>query len=346
MNSDESRIAECAQREYGIEVEAVKRIYMGLGTRNWLACVSGQRFFVKEYRRESDLAKEDAALELCEYAYQCGIPTPRVIRTASKKRICVCIDSSFALFEYVSGASSGGILSLDQMAEAGRTLGEIHYHLKRFKTRWPSVTPNWVTFDKAEKEREIRRYLQIIEQKERPDDFDRVTYEKLVKKMDMLGKVSRLLGDMPDLPTQVIHNDYSSPNLLFRGSSLVAVVDFQCPAPFLVPYEIGRIALTPENLESSQWMEKAVALVGEYCRANEVDGTAIAFAPDISLIQLIRSLYGVKQHYLGPLESQRELDQFWFRRVNAAELIAENLERLKGKFEDTWHRVKSRRLGP
>lgn len=336
----ETHIAKCLNTYYKMEVDSLTRVCKGLGTKNWLLCTSDDRFFVKEYHRTSNLHAEWQALELSEYAYQCGIPTPKIIRTGSSDLMCVDDGMAFTLFEYIPGATSHGILSIDQMAEAGRTLGDIHRHFKRVKTERASTVTKWMNFNEREKSLEIDGYLKIIAQKEKRDEFDEKTYGLLLKRKKLLKEVPKILNSVSDLTAQVIHNDYSGLNLMFSGTELKAVIDFNPPTPFLISYEIGRIALSPENLSLSDWKAKAVVLIGEYCGANKVDLKDISFAPHMWLVQLIRSTYGVKQHYTNPHELQNELDNFWFQRANAAELILKDIVNLEKIFEDVWRKTR------
>jgi homoserine kinase type II len=338
QSEHEVHIAQCVSTHYKMNVDSLTRIYKGLGSRNWLLCAPEGQFFVTEYHRNLNLEGEKSALELSEYAYQCGIPTPKIIRTRSCDTMCVGDEVVFALFEHVPKSTSGGMLSFDQMAQAGKVLGRIHHHFKCIKTNLPSVTSNWMEFNEDKKTQEINNYLDIIERKKEPDDFDRVTYHLLLKKKEMVREVPKILKRLPDLVTQVIHNDYSNPNLMFKESQLTAVLDFRPPNPFLIGYELGRIALNPENLGSSDWIQKSAVLVEEYCKANEVDIKDVLFAPSIWLVQLIRSTYGVKQHYMNPQELQSELDDFWFRRTHAAELVFENIKSIEDCFESVWRK--------
>ena len=334
-----AHVAKCVVTHYNMQVNSLTRIRKGMGTRNWLLCTPEGRFFVKEYHKNSNLQGEKEALELSEYAYQRGIPTPKIIRTKSSNLMCVDGGIALALFEYIPGVTSQGELSIDQMAEAGRVLGGIHRQFKRVKTERTSTTAKWLNFDEREKAQEIGRYLKTIAQKEKRDEFDEKTYELLLKRIDLLNEVPKLLNSVSNLTTQVIHNDYSGLNLMFIGDELRAVIDFNPPSPFLISYEIGRIALSPENLSAPDWREKAVVLIKEYCAANEVNLKDIFFAPHMWLVQLIRSTYGVKQHYLNPHELQSQLDNFWFQRAHAAELILENIVNLEKSFEEVWRKA-------
>jgi hypothetical protein len=42
-------------------------------------------------------------------------------------------------------------------------------------------------------------------------------------------------------------------------------------------------------------------------------------------VQLLRSTYGLKQHYGTQVERQVELDRFWLERARGAEILFDNL---------------------
>ena len=248
----------------------MSRIYEGCGTRNWsLHAVEG-RFFVKEYPGQTNVDEERQALGLAMYARDCGIPTPRVIATRSENLICTSGNTTFVLFEWADGCTAKPSLALEQMAQAGRVLGDMHRHFSTIESRLPSDTSRWLRFDAADKLSEIDHYIQIIRRKSEPDSFDRETLPLLIERKQLVREVPKILQALPTLTTQVIHNDYGLPNVMFRDNRVSAVVDFQPPRPFLIAYEVGRIAFGPENFTSSGWIEKASVLIRAYCRAHRV----------------------------------------------------------------------------
>ena len=136
----------------------------------------------------------------------------------------------------------------------------------------------------------------------------------------------------------MVHGDYSVQNILFREGELIAVVDFRPPERFLPAFEIGRAALAPETVTAGPgWWDEALAFVEAYCQANpDIARSDVEFAPHVWAIQLVRSEYGVRQHYFGRLERQADLDRFWLQRCKAAEMILDDLDRLSASFAAVW----------
>ena len=336
MADEQDEILACIARHYSLRPLSMTRIHEGCGTRNWSLRTAEGRFFVKEYPAQARVAEERQALELSIYARDCGIPTPRVIATRSDDLVCVSGDAMFVLFEWADGCTAKRSLSPEQMAQAGRVLGEMHRHFRTVESRLPSETSRWLEFDAADKLSEVERYVEIIRGKPERDDFDRRTLPLLIERKRLVRKVPKILLSLPNLTTQVIHNDYGLPNVMFKDGRVSAVVDFQPPRPFLIAYEIGRIAFGPENFTSSGWIGKASVLIREYCRAHRVAVHDICFAPHVWLVQLIRSMYGVKQHYTRPVELQDALDRFWFQRAHAARTLFENLATVQETLKSVW----------
>lgn len=336
MADKQDEILACIARHYSLRPLSMTRIYEGCGTRNWSLRTAEGRFFVKEYPAQTRVAEERQALELSIYARDCAIPTPMVIATRSDDLICASGDAMFALFEWADGCTAKRSLSPEQMAQAGQVLGDVHRHYSTIESRLPPETSRWLEFDAADKLSEVERYAEIIRGKPGRDDFDRKTLPLLIERKRLVREVPRILQALPNLTTQVIHNDYGLPNVMFKDGRVSAVVDFQPPRPFLIAYEVGRIAFGPENFTSSDWMEKASALIREYCGTHRVAVHDICFAPHVWLVQLIRSMYGVKQHYTRPVELQDALDRFWFQRAHAARTLFANLATVQETLKSVW----------
>jgi len=196
------------------------RIYAGCGTRNWSLRTAEGRFFVKEYPAQTRVAEERQALELSIYARDCGIPTPMVIATRSDDLICASGDALFALFEWADGCTAKGSLSLEQMAHAGRVLGDVHRHFSMVESRLPSETSRWLDFDAADKLSEVERYVEVIRGKPERDDFDRKTLPLLIERKRLVREVRKILQALSSLTTQVMRNKWMErPSDLIREYS-------------------------------------------------------------------------------------------------------------------------------
>ena len=335
------RLTDAVERHYGCKVRSIARIAKGMGTTNWRVRTAAADYFLKQYPPDADIAGEAAALELSREARAAGVPAPRVIPSVAGELLRSAGDPAFALFEYAPDTTSGVALSCSEMAQAGDTLGRLHACLRGRAGLRDTATP-WLALDERRKRAAFKRYVATIEGRKEPDEFDRRTVELLHRRLELLPRAAALLASLPHLARQVVHGDYNVQNILFRRGELVAVVDFQPPERFLPAFEIVRAALAPETVVAgSAWREKALGFVEAYCRANPgIARSDVRFAPHVWAIQLVRSEYGVRQHYFGRLERQADLDRFWFQRCEVADTILDNLDRLSASFVSAWeHRI-------
>lgn len=333
------RLADALARHYRCEAGSIARIAKGMGTTNWLVRTSEADYFLKQYPPSADMVGEAAALALSQEARAAGLPVPLVIPSAAGELLWSEGDLALALCEHLPDTTSGIALSRSDMVQAGRTLGRLHACLRGRPAR-RDTADEWLALDASGKRAAFERYLEAIEKRDEQDEFDRRTVSLLRRRLDLLPRAASLLASLPRLARQVGHGDYSLWNILFRGGKLVAVVDFRPPERFLPAFEIGRAALAPEAVTAGPgWHGKALAFVEAYCRANrDVERADVEFAPHVWAIQLVRSEYGVRQHYFGPVERQADLDRFWIQRCAAADMILDDLDRLSASFVSAWER--------
>ena len=333
------RLADVLTRHYPCEARSVARIAKGMGTTNWLVRTSEADYFLKQYPPSADVAGEADALKLSQEARAAGLPVPLVIPSAAGELLWSEGDLTLALFEHFPDTTSGIALSRAEMAQAGHTLGRLHTWLRDRPAR-RDTAERWLALEASRKRAAFERYLKAIEERAEQDEFDRRTVSLVRRRLDLLPRAVSLLASLPPLARQVVHGDYSLWNILFRRGRLVAVVDFRPPERFLPAFEIGRAALAPETVTAGPgWHGKALAFVEAYCRANrDVERADVEFAPHVWAIQLVRSEYGVRQHYFDPVERQADLDRFWFQRCKAADLILDDLDRLSASFVSAWER--------
>jgi len=337
ITKNSEAIIEELHRAYDISATLISRHYGGYGTTNWIAKTDNGVFFIKQYGDKFNAQKEIDALRLTEYAHSCNIPTPRIIEAKSGELLNKGGQVNFTVFEYVEGSVSNS-LSGKQMRPAGQMLGKIHKCFRNYASKYDSATHKWLSTNINELKNGYRRYLRLIKDKKEKDEFDKTTFKYLVYRSELADRLLELLKISNKLSSQVIHSDYSPLNLIFKNDDIIAVIDFNPPEPFLLSYEIGRIALDPRNFTDGDWLNKGVELIDEYCKYNELALEDIKYSPRIWLVQLMKSLYGLRQHYFESVELQQGLDDFWLYRNEAIINIYDNLEELESSFEEIWTR--------
>jgi len=327
---------------YGLPGIELERLLVGQATVNYRAQIGSEELFVKHYQgSESDLGAEQAAVDQTQLAGLHQVPVA-VVRPSIGGDTVVRQDGiAVSVWEWVPGAVVEDGLNPAQQRAAGHALGRIHTAFANHPAgSGPSARlEKWMNPDLDKLDATTGKLLGIAGERAEHDAFDEQALLTLAERRAVLPRIPELLAGLPTLTTQVLHGDYSAVNLLFKGDELTAVLDFLPPDPFLVAYELGRIAFDPRTVVLDEdWIASGVNLVGAYLETNPdlpaVDVTACA---RVALVQLLTSLYGVKQHYLKPGLIQADLDQFWLLRHAAAKRLLDHLDDVESALTQASH---------
>ncbi|MFD7552471.1 phosphotransferase enzyme family protein [Streptomyces sp. NPDC059816] len=320
------------EHAYGLGGVRLTRLPAGQNTINYRATRGGETLFVKHYLPATDLAAERAAIGQSRLAGEHGVPVavPRPTRTGDM--IATSGDLAASVWEWVPGRSVDGGLAPGQQDAAGRALGLVHSAFAEHPAAAAGESrrlAKWRTTDPAAKlTATVDQLLDLIADRPAHDAFDEEAVRTLTERRAALTHLPGLIADLPDgLTTQVLHGDYSAVNLLFEDDVLTGVLDFLPPAPELVSYELGRIAFDPRTVvHDPDWSRAGVRLVHAYQTTNPHHTAAdVTGCARVALIQLVTSLYGVKDHYLKPGLLQDDLDRFWLLRHAAATRLLDAL---------------------
>ncbi|MEV4199347.1 phosphotransferase enzyme family protein [Micromonospora globbae] len=324
-------IADVLARRYGLAPDHLVQLPIGQGTTNYRATCAGRHVFVKHYPPGTDLAGEADATELSALAGRHGVPVAGLLRNHAGEPIDTSSPYAVSVWEWMPGAVVTTDLTAGQARGAGATLGRIH---AAFATLPASAGPslqaqNWLSVDLADLAATIDRLADIAQARiaaGTADPFDAHAVRTLAERRHSIDEIPRLIGDLPTLTTQVLHGDYSPVNLLFDGDWLTAVIDFRPPDPFFIAYEVGRVAFYPNTVATTtDWLTTARTLIEAYVQANPtVAADDIRACARVALLQLLTSLYGVKQHYLKPGLFQDALDEFWLLRHRAVRVLLDH----------------------
>ncbi len=324
-------ITDVLAHRYRLAPDCLVRLPIGQGTTNYRATCASRDVFVKNYPPGTDLAREADAIELSALAGRHGIPVAGLLRNRDGHPIDTSTPYAVSVWEWVPGAVVTSDLTADQAHTAGATLGRIH---ATFATLPASTGPSpqaqsWLAVDLADLAATIDRLADIAQTRiaaGAADPFDAQAVRTLTERRASIDEIPRLMGDLPKLTTQVVHGDYSPVNLLFDRDRLTAVIDFRPPDPFFVAYEVGRVAFYPNTVATTtDWLTTAGTLIEAYLQANPtVAADDIHACARVALLQLLTSLYGVKQHYLKPGLLQDALDEFWILRHRAVRVLLDH----------------------
>ena len=324
-------IADVLARRYGLAPDRLVHLPIGQGTTNYRATGASCDVFVKNYPPDTDLVGEADAIELSALAGRHGVPVAGLLCNRDGDPIDTSSPYAMSVWEWVPGTAVTADLTAGQARGTGATLGCIHVTFAALpaSTRPSPQAQSWLAVDLADLAATIDRLIGIAEARIAAgptDPFDAQAARTLAERRDSIDEIPRLMGDLPKLTTQVLHGDYSPVNLLFDADRLAAVIDFRPPDPFFISYEVGRVAFYPNTVATTtDWLTTARTLIEAYVQANPaVADDDIRDCARVALLQLLTSLYGVKQHYLKPGLFQDALDEFWLLRHRAVRVLLDH----------------------
>lgn len=154
-------------------------------------------------------------------------PLPHLIGTKKDNNSMLQWKGSiYELFEYIKGSSYDN--SLAATGDAGKVLALFHKLLKDYQ---PEYEPPEGSYHGA---RSVSTSMKAI-----PDTLARVDPDATSQQRDALQRTVDFLFDsydaaartvndigLPNWPTQIVHSDWHPGNMLFRGSRVVAVIDY------------------------------------------------------------------------------------------------------------------------
>lgn len=328
-------VGDLLRSQYGLAAATLTRLDMGQGTVNYRAAIAGHDndVFVKCYPSGTPLDAEREAITLTGLAARHSVPVAPVIPAAGGQVITTNGTTVISAWQWVRGSAGANGLTARQSEQAGAALGRIHAAFAQLPASSglaPQTTAWRQDMDVPGLRATIGQLRAIIARRcaeGQATEFDLMADQTLAERDRALDRIPGLLASLPDLTSQVLHGDFAPVNLLFDHGRLTAVLDFRPPDPFLLAYDLGRVAFFPTTItRGPSWPDAARALVAAYTDANPaVPAADIRACARVALLQLMSSLYGVKQHYLKPGLIQDDLDRFWLQRHTAAAILLDRL---------------------
>lgn len=335
------QITEILTDAYGLPEARLTRLDGQVAINYRAESPDGRVVFVKHYQPTADLAAEEDVIAQTELAGQHGVPVAAVIPNTDGEAITRHAGTALSVWQWMPGHTIESGLNPAQQAAAGRMLGRIHIAFADHpaSSRPSPKADRWLNPDIAKREATIDRLLDIIRSRTEHDVFDQQAADTLAERRTQLRRLPSLLAGLPPLHTQVLHGDYSPKNLLWNGDIVSAVVDFGPAEPYLAAFELGRIAFDPRSVVLGQdWIASGLTLVRAYREVNpHLPASDVTACARVALIQLATSLYGVKEHYLGPGLLQDDLDAFWLLRHHAASALFDRLDEVEAALAQAAH---------
>jgi homoserine kinase type II len=176
-------------------------------------------------------------------------PLPRLIACKTdNSTMLVLNDFIYELFEFIPGDNYD--LSLDATADAGRALALFHRLLAGFSSR--SFDPTTASYHNA---RGLEEHLALVDGKLRDPSCAAITKRLLVSYGDAARRVEDL--GLSTWPHQIIHGDWHPGNMLFRGSRVSAVIDYdtarRCPRIVDIANGVLQFSITMQGQDPDRW---------------------------------------------------------------------------------------------
>lgn len=196
-----------------------RKIERGYVNEKWLVETPTGRYVLK--RRHPSLCQPDlvaAQHALISHLNAAGFVTPKIVRTARGGTLVTWDGRVYELQSLIPG-DPGDRLRPAHVSAAARTLGRYHklvrgfYRpgLHRLRSRYSPVV---LTSTLARLNEDIEGSLTVE------------TQQILERLRDHARHLTGQLGSIDDLPELVVHGDYYTGNILFRGDQVTGVVDY------------------------------------------------------------------------------------------------------------------------
>lgn len=203
------------------ELVSAKGIAEGVSNSNWLIETTTGRFILTMYERRIELDDLPFFLSLLDHLAKSGCPVPATIHdrdgAASRK-----IDGkAIALIEFLPGVSPT-VPTAAQAHAVGAALAQVHLAGQDFSaTRRNDLTP--------------RDTLAVLEK------CGEAALAGINPALPaMLDRARSIVAEWPqDLPRSIIHSDLFPDNVLMRGDSVTALIDFYFAADDMMAYDLA-----------------------------------------------------------------------------------------------------------
>ena len=240
----------CSRYDIGV-IESVREFRRGSGRAPKVVLKTDRGRFLLKRR---SLGKDTPARVAFTHAIQQHLahrrfPLPRLINTrVDNNSMLVLGEHIYELFEFISGDNYDG--SLDATADAGRALAFFHRLLGNFQTS--VYAPPSGSYHNA---KGLDEHLNTIAQRiADPASLPvlkrlRISYSDAARRVEERG--------FSAWPLQIIHGDWHPGNMLFRGSRVAAVIDYDTArrAPRIVDIANGvlQFSITMRGPDPEQW---------------------------------------------------------------------------------------------
>ncbi|MEV4116993.1 phosphotransferase [Nonomuraea sp. NPDC049695] len=213
------------------KVTTYRHLTTGWMNRNWEIIAGQQRYVLKRILAIPPAAAREIHAAL-SFVATCSIPVCLPIRSLAGHSVVDVDDRSYCLVRWVGGAHlAGEDLSLPAVARLGRLVGRIHQALARMpatcEPRPISSPADTVMGEAAKTTQTIMEIERVITSLADPTPYDLHILRLLRRRADLLHLYAHLRpARQAEVPSRWVHGDLNNRNLLFRGQTVAAVLDW------------------------------------------------------------------------------------------------------------------------
>lgn len=257
----------CSRYDIGV-IEAVKEFRRGSGRAPKVVMKTDRgRYLLKRRAAGKDTPARVAFSHAIQmHLAQRRFPLPRLVATRTDGSTMLALgEHIYELFEFVAGNSYDG--SLDATADAGRALGFFQRLLGSFKTE--GFTPASGSYHNA---RGLSEHLASIAGR-LGDPRDCALVERLQAAYADAAQRVEAAG-YSGWPSQIIHGDWHPGNMLFHGSRVAAVIDYDtarlCPRAIDLANGALQFSMTMKGSDPEKWPDGLdESRLKRFCRGYE-----------------------------------------------------------------------------
>jgi homoserine kinase type II len=266
----------CSHFDVGV-IESIKEFRRGSGRAPKVLLKTDQgRFLLKRRAAGSDAKTRVTfthAIQL--FLSKRQFPLPKLIRTRNDHKSMLVRDGFiYELFEFAAGDNYD--VSLDATADAGRALSLYHRLLTGFHLH--GYVPPSGSYHAAAG---LGKHLELASNKIGGANAEMVArialaYDEAIGKVEAQG--------FSGWPSQIVHGDWHPGNMLFRGSRVAAVIDYDtarlCPRAVDIANGCLQFSITMRGNDPSKWpIGLDEGRFKRFCRGYEtVPGSVISLA--------------------------------------------------------------------
>ena len=195
------------------------------GTLNWnfRAGSDGGDWFVRRYRDDLETSRILGEHQLVRWAEERGVPAPVPERTPDDTTVVHMLGGRWAVYPWIEGETRPrGTLD----TEAARTLGALHGYTQAVLSSHPDSAEATLSmkWDKGESVLLLDRIIAAAMEQD-AEDWVLAGLRKQAAMLDALDVLPP--SAFSSLPAQILHGDFHDQQVIWQGSNIAALVDWE-----------------------------------------------------------------------------------------------------------------------